>query len=109
MEFPFTPREAHPIASAVARNLAEDSMSVRPEVPAWDDAPYRTTLVARKGSLSVLVEAQGEGSYGRGLADLAAYIQARRQYAEFYIAAPAESVLPGTMLKQLRKDGVGLL
>jgi hypothetical protein len=108
MKFVITPEEAQRPALAVMKYLRNRGMQVYAEKTAWADAPYRTTLVASKGALRVLVEAQRTLSYSRALKELVSWIGARRHYAQFYIATVNEAVLQAGVLAELRKDGVGL-
>ncbi len=110
MRFLLTPEEAQPVAMAVATYLKKKTMSVSVEAASpWHDAPYRTTVVGRKDGMIVLVEAQGQFSYGGSLSVFASYLRGRRHYAEFYIATLAETDAPGSTLKQMKEDGVGWL
>lgn len=110
MEFNFTPEEAQPAAEAIARYLQQrKKMSVSVEVAGWQDAPLRTTLLGKQSSLLTLVEVQGSLSYTRPIKELAAWIAARRHYAELSIAVPSEATLKAGTLQELQGDGVGLL
>jgi hypothetical protein len=109
MRFSFTPEEAQAIAIAVAKHFMKANGKPRIEAPAWDGAPYRTTLLFVNGQLQVLIDCQDGPSYTTGLKELAVQLAANRQYAELYIATRDEAVLSGEMLQALRKDGVGLL
>src|SRR5438552_13412021 len=109
MRFSFTPEEAQGIANAVAKHFKKANGKPRIETPAWDGAPYRTTLLFVHGQLQVLVDCQDSPSYTTGLKELAVQLAANRQYTELYIATRDEAVLSGAMLQALRKDGVGLL
>jgi len=57
----------------------------------------------------LLVEAQGTLSYEKSLKDLAAWLAAKRIYAELYLATMSDGVLPLGLLAELDRDGVGLL
>ncbi len=109
MKFIFTPEEARGPAFAVAKYLTRQRMSVKVEIAAWPDAPYRTTLTAKKSGLYVLVEAQGTPNYTKPLRDLWAWLAAKRHYAELYLATLGAAVLEASMLAELQRDGVGLL
>src|SRR6266566_974271 len=109
MKFSFTPEEAQGIAMAVAKYLKNANGKPRTEAPAWNGAPYRTTLLFTSGQLQVLIDCQDSPSYGTRLKELAVQVAANRLYAELYIATRAEAVLSGEMLQALGKDGVGLL
>jgi ribosomal protein S13 len=108
MKFSFTPEEAQGIGIAVARHFRKAKGKPRIEAPAWDGAPYRTTLLFAKGQPQVFIDCQASPSYGTGLKELAVQLAAKRLYAELYIATGAEAVLSGQMLQALSNDGVGL-
>ena len=85
-------------------------MRVKIEMPAFPDAPYRTTLVALKGDLKILIEAQGSLNYHSALRQLSALLAARREYAELWISVMDDSGAQAVgMLSDLRRDGVGLM
>lgn len=109
MRFIVTPEEAHVPALAVAKHLRKRGMTVKAEIEAWPDSPYRTTLVARKSGLTLLVEAQGVLSYGKAIKELATRLAANRYYAEIYLATMSEAVLQAGILGEMKRDGVGLL
>jgi len=109
MRFEFTPEEAQQAANALARYFQKQKMSVKVEKAAWPEAPYRTTLVASKGGLDILVEAQGSLDYSKSLKELATWIAARRHYAELFLATHPLSSMNAGFLAELRFDGVGLL
>jgi hypothetical protein len=109
MKFTLTADEAQPSATAVWRHFKRKGMLVRPEVKVWSDAPYRTTLVASRAQLHVLVEAQGTPAYGNALKDLAHWLGANRHYAELYLATSEDAQIEARMLAEIKKDGVGLL
>src|SRR5437899_2049635 len=109
MRFSFTPEEAQGIATAVAKHFKKANGKPRTEAPAWDGAPYRTTLLFADRQLQVLIDCQDSPSYSTGLRQLAIQLAANRLHAELYIATRAEAGLSGEMLQALRKDGVGLL
>jgi hypothetical protein len=108
LEFVFTPEEAHAVAEAVSRWFRQRRFRYELEAQLSKDAPYRTTFVTRT-PLPKLVEAQGTFSYHRAIAGLAAWLMARRVYAELYIAVDAEATISGHALEQMKVDGVGLL
>lgn len=109
MKFQITPDEAHKPATAVIRHFKKKKMSVKIERAAWDDAPYRTTVVAERRGLKILIEAQGVLNYGRSLQDLASWLGSNRHYAEFYIATTRDATIEVGASHQMKKDGVGLL
>ncbi|HEU5239962.1 MAG TPA: hypothetical protein VFU37_22710 [Pyrinomonadaceae bacterium] len=108
MRFEITPEEAQPLALAVIKHLGKTNMKIRIEEAAWEAAPYRTTIVAEKGGRKLLIEAQGELSYGRSQRDLAAWLAANRHYAEFYIAVSTDADSGVEALHAMKTDGVGL-
>src|SRR2546425_5332995 len=100
MKFSFTPEEAQGIAIAVAKHFRKANGEPKTEAPAWDGAPYRTTLLftVTGGQPQVLIDCQDAPSYGTRLKELAVQVAANRLYAELYIATRAEAVLSGEML-----------
>ncbi len=108
MKFTVTPEEAQRAATAVAKYLAKHKMSVKIESAVRSDAPYRTTLLAAKSGLQVLVEAQGTPNYDRPLRELAVWLAANRIYAEFYLATMSDASLQAGVLGEMDRDGVGL-
>src|ERR1700681_1994156 len=109
MQFLFTPEEAQTTASQVASWLKAQQFEIEVESALGPDAPYRTSLVASKGGFSWLIEAQGTANYNAQLQRLSSWLSARRLHCELYLAAPEDSVLQGKLLKDLKRDGVGLL
>lgn len=109
MQFNFTPEEAQPAAETVAHYLQKEGMSVSVEVPAWKDAPLRTTLVAKKAGLLTLVEVQGVLNYTRPIKGLASSMAAKRLNAELILAVPSDATLKAGTIEELQNDGVGLL
>lgn len=109
MAFIVTPEEAQSAALAVVRHLRKRGMTVKLEIPVWPDAPYRTTLVARKQGLFLLVEAQGVLNYGKAIRELARWLAANRHYSELYLATTSDAVIQAGMLGEMKGDGVGLL
>lgn len=108
MKFAFTPEEAQAAASAVAKHFGK-YMSISVEKPISDDAPYRTTLIARLGDFQMLIEAQGTIDYHRELKDLRGWLFAQRAYAEIHLATSEEGRLLTGALHDLIRDGVGLI
>jgi len=109
MRFDLTPLEARPIAEAVAAWLVAGGYEVVSERPLGEDAPYRTTLMARKSALTVLIEAQGALSYGGRIRALCHWLAAERVYCEFYIATRHDAAVTPQIITELKKDGIGLL
>lgn len=109
MNFEVTPEEAQKIATTLYKHYKRKKTQVKIEKPAWEDAHFRTTLVAEKGGKKILIEAQWQPGYNKSLRELASWIAAKRHYAEFYIATGIESNLGISELNDMKKDGVGLL
>lgn len=84
-------------------------MTVSVEVAAWQDAPFRSTLVGKLGGLITLVEAQGALNYSKPIKDFVTWIAAKRHYAELNIAVPSDATMQAGVLDELREDGIGLL
>jgi hypothetical protein len=108
MKFEVTPEEAQPAARAMIKHFKKLRMKVKVERPPWPTAPYRTTLVAEKAGRHVLVEAQGTLSYSRSLKEMMAWIEAKRLYAELYVATISDAILQVGALQEMKSDGVGL-
>lgn len=109
MQFDLTPEEARPVAIAVAGHFLEKEMSVEVEIASWDDAPYRTSLLASKAELRVLIEAQGDLDYHGSLKQMALWLSANKHYAELYIATNSDAGTTAKVFGELKRDGVGLL
>jgi len=103
------PEETELIVFSVDRHYTQKRYRVRQLQAIADDAPYRTTLVATKTSLRILVEAQKHPRWHGTLEKLARWLSARREYCELYLATDEDSELTGSLLKDLRREGVGLL
>lgn len=113
LEFPldaFTPRDVQPLAVRVGLLLEADRYSVRLEAALAEDAPYRTTLLARLGDFTLLVEVQAKPAFTAELERLSAYLDRTRAYGGLYVAIEASEEAPvsGRMLQQLKRYGVGL-
>lgn len=109
MTFEFTPDDAQPIARAVQKHLRKQHIPLEFELAAWDDAPYRTTIVATEGEKKILIEAQRHFDFHKELVDLAKWLMLKRNYSEMYIAtAPSASIEAG-VLNELRELCVGLM
>jgi len=108
MKFVLTPEEAQKPARAVAAYLRRQGMIVKPEATAWANAPYRTTLLARKAGLNALIEVQGAPDYTGSIKNLAVWLAATRLYVELYLATTTEATLQAGMLTEIEKDGIGL-
>ncbi len=86
MKFVLTPEEAQKPARAVAAYLRRQGMIVKAEATAWADAPYRTTLLARKAGLNALIEVQDAPDYTSSIKNLAVWLAATKLYVELYLA-----------------------
>lgn len=109
MKFAFTPEEAQEIARLVHAQMRRAGYKVAIEAPYSRDAPYRTTLIARQGQLTKLIEAQGHLDFHRELENFSRWLAAGRQYIELYIATLEESAVPAVVLQGVRREGVGIL
>src|SRR2546428_7195025 len=102
MKFPLTPEEAQRPALAVAKHYIRRNMRVKVEVSAWPDAPCRTTIVAMKSGLHILVEAQGTLNYSGAIKALADWLASRRCYAELYLATMEDATFQAKMLADMK-------
>ena len=109
MTFLTTPEEAQSTATAVSLALAARGMRVAIEKPLSDEAPYRTTLIARDGPLPLLIEAQGRPSYSDEMRELVLWTHASRTYCEVYTAMSDAVEMSMRLSERLRRDGVGIL
>lgn len=112
MKFDLTPEEAWAVAEAAATYYADSGHTISIEETPWEDAPYVTTLVARRRvttAPTILIEAQSELDYTGSVRELMIYIQSESCHAEFYIAVGEDAVLHARTLSQLAREGVGLL
>ena len=62
-----------------------------------EEAPYRTSLVAKQGQLTKLIEAQGDLNFHREQ-NFAHWLAAERQYVELYIATSEDTAVPAVVL-----------
>lgn len=109
MKYIYTSQEVQPIADAVAKFLAKQKFDVRFETPFDDKVRYRTTLLARKAGLSILVDVQNKPALEESLKELAFSLQRDRVYSELYIATHESSDPTVKLLKKLRQIGGGLI
>lgn len=109
MDFEITPEEARPCAGRLFKHLKRASGRVFIEKPAWDDAPYRTTLLTRSGEDIVLYEVQGNLNFHDRLMNFAQWLHANRKYAELYLVTHANSPTTLVQFNQIKNHGVGLI
>jgi len=109
VRFDLTPDELRPLAEVAAEWLSVNELSVYVEVAVADDAPGKTTLLGLQKPLSVLVEVQRVPAYSGVAQDIMRYLAIRRMCAEFYIAVDSDAHIAGSTLRELQRDGVGLL
>src|SRR4051812_40700994 len=107
--FSLTPEEAQTTASTVLARLQESGHRVEIETALSTDAPYRTTLLAKIGRLTILVEAQGTPTYTSGLRELALWLGTNRKYVELNLAVDQSTHVALDTLASLKRDGVGLI
>ncbi|MCH8314536.1 MAG: hypothetical protein IIA64_01055 [Planctomycetes bacterium] len=109
MDFQDTPLEARSIARQVARGLRKSGFGIAIEKAIANDAPLRTTLLAKKGTLHRLVEAQAQMRVDSVLIGLARWLGSRGQYAELFVASDSDAQLTGRTVRQCRDEGIGIL
>src|SRR6266571_2845906 len=102
MKFSFTPEEAQKTGLAVAKHFLKRNFKAKFEVAVSSDAPYRTTVLATKSELKILVEAQGVLNYESRIKEFASWLASRRFYAEFYLATMSDSVMQAGLLDEMR-------
>jgi hypothetical protein len=109
IRFLFTPDDAQAIALAVIKYYRRQGATIRTEVAAWPNAPYRTTVVALKQGLNVLIEAQSAIHFGGSLRDLAVWMAAEHTHGELLVAARWDTATEVGVLLEMSKHGLGLL
>lgn len=109
MSFVFTSEEAQPIACSVKQYLESKGWRVTVETAVDEDAPFRSTLLAKKGGLCICIEAQKKPNCDGSLTTLAYWSQNRRLYSELYIATDEAAVFTGKFFRQLDDASVGLI
>ena len=109
MQFEDTLLELHGLARNIAREFERRSFRVLAERALGEHAPLRTTLLGKKGEERVLVEVQSRLVFGSAIRDLALWLNRNREYASLYLATSSEAVIPGRLLRELKRHGVGLL
>ena len=103
------PEDLESIVFSVAKYYHKKNYRIRQLHAIAEDAPYRTTLVASKGTLNILIEAQKASRFHGALESLTRWLAAQRKHCEFYIATGDAGELTGGFLKELKAEGVGLL
>jgi len=109
MEFDDFAIEARRIAAAVASYLQEQGYRVLVEHPIRADAPLRTSLLATRKSLSLLVEVQSRVKLEGAVTVLARWLANKHEYAELYVATRSDAMLSGGLLSVARSEGIGIL
>ena len=109
MKFQDTPRELQHLARQAAEELTRLRFRVFVERAFNNNAPLRTTLLGQKGKESVLIEVQRKPYFGSALRDLAIWLNGGREFARLFLAISAESDIAGTVLRELKRYGVGLM
>lgn len=110
MKYIYTPEEVRPIADAIFKFMRNHGFDVSIEKPFCNDAPCATTLIATKGSLAILLEAQHRLICDQYIKDLSHWLNSNRHNAELFIIADRNTTsFSGDFLKQLNQTGVGLI
>ncbi len=109
MKYIYTPEEALSIADTLLRFLREQKFIVAVEQILHEDAPCNTTLLARKGHLNILLEAQNEACCDSSLKELALWLHNKRVCAELFIATHRTASFSGQFFKDLDQSGIGLI
>lgn len=110
MKYIYTPEEVRPIADAIFKFMRHHGFDVSIEKPFCNDAPCTTTLIATKGRLAILLEAQHRLICDQYIKDLSHWLNSNRHNAELFIIADRNTAsFSGDFLKQLNQTGVGLI
>ncbi len=109
MSYRFTPEEVQPIAEGVATFLRSSGCKVEKEKPIDDDAPYRTTLLGKRGLLSILIDVQKKPKFDQIIRQFVHWLERQRNYCELFIGTDEQANLSGAFLRELRQLGVGLI
>lgn len=109
MRFLSVGEEALPTAVAFATHLKRQRQRPEIESPAWEDAPYRTTLFCRKKDYTTLYEVQGVVQIHDLIQRLADYVGARRHNAEFYLVCSGNAPASANLTVELKRLGIGLI
>lgn len=98
-----------PTAMALVAHLKKQRFKPLIEAPAWEDAPYRTTLFCRKGAHTSLYEVQSVVQIHDLIKRLADYIGARRHNADFYLVCNGDAPASANLTVELKHSGIGLI
>ena len=109
MKFENTPFELQGLANSLAKHYEDRRFKVFPERVFSEEAPFRTTLFAQKGSEVTLVEAQSRLVIGSAFTKLLRWLDQNRRFASVSIAVPSESDIPAQHIRGLKNIGAGLL
>ncbi len=109
VQFEDTPLELRGLAGKVAREFERTSFRMFAERALSDHAPFRTTLMGQKGKERILFEVQTQLRFGTALRDLVVWLRQELEYASLYLATSSEAGIPGSLLRELKRHGVGLL
>lgn len=109
MKYIYTPEEIRTIADALFRFMQNQGFKVCIEKPLRDDAPCATTLIATKGRLAILLEAQHRLICDHYIKDLSSWLHLCRINAELFLVAHRTVSFSGEFLKDLDQTGVGLI
>jgi len=109
MKYIYTSEEVQPIADAIAKFLTKHKYKVGFEAPLNNKVSYRTTLLAQKASLCILVDVQNKPAFEGSLKELLFALQKDRVYSELYIATHESANPTVKLLNELRQNGVGLI
>lgn len=107
--FQFTPDEAQSTALAVIEHLRSEKHNVVVEEGVDPSVGFRPTMTGTLGVLKTYVEAQSTPLFSRGLRDLVSWASVQRTYSEIFIAAPTSADAGLGFLKEIKRDGVGLI
>jgi len=109
MKFIYTSEETQAIAIKVASFLEKVNFTISIESALSDNVQYRPTFIAQKGNFKILIETQKVPMCDQGLLDMIHWLQNERCHCELYIAAHESATLTGILLKQLQRNGIGLI
>lgn len=109
MSYRFTPEEVQLIAEGIASFLRSSGCRVEEEEPIDIDAPYRTTLLGKRGLLNILIDVQEKPKFDQIFRQFVHWLERQRNYCELYIGTNEQANLSGAFLKELGQLGVGLI
>jgi len=109
MKYNFTPDDCQGLADALIDDLKKNKFKVSIEEPIDSDAPYRTTLIAKKRENTMMVEVMKKPSCSKSFADFSNWLASERLYCELYVAIHDESEMIAGVLNDFRKKGIGLI